>query len=255
VIAATGNRAARSTAAWLYLLLLLLRKEVTSTLATVANSVLLPICICYSAFMVSPTNIDVQRTWAIGGLVVGMGMTCLTQVSFAVATDRLRGGMRLIATLPVSARAYIASHLTYGVMLGLLVAGSGAVFLRISGLTAVSWDALPQLIFVAALSGLSLACIGVAIGIWTPDVATADTVVSSAGLVLAIVSPVFYPLSALPSYLRPIGWLSPYTHIASLASDIANARPLSLAHLSALAAIAAGALFSTMLLYRRGTTR
>jgi hypothetical protein len=39
----------------------------------------------------------------------------------------------------------------------------------------------------------------------------------------------------LPSWLAPIGWASPYTHIAALASALANGEQLDPASLLALA--------------------
>ena len=43
-----------------------------------------------------------------------------------------------------------------------------------------------------------------------------NTAVAISAIGLAVASPVFYELDALPPLLQPLAWLSPFTHVAPL---------------------------------------
>lgn len=223
---------------WKDVLVLLFRREGSNLYAVLANSVMLPAFVCYAAFMLTPVDSGAREVWALGGLVLALGTTSLSQIYYGVATDRLLGGYRLLSAQGVSRNIYAAVYLTYAVVLALLVGVAGAAFLRFAGLVSVGWEAVPTLLLLVLISGATLGAIGMCIGLSVKSFGMGDIIVNVSGMLLAVVSPVFYPATALPGIARPLAALSPYTHIAAVASALAAGRPAPESALWALSLLA-----------------
>lgn len=230
---------------------LLGRKELGNLVAYAANSAVLPLAICYSAFMLNPGAVAEQRQWLVSGIVVACGMTSLTIVCGAIVNDRLNGAARLLRSQSVSPVDYLGACLGWGVLLGFIAASLGASVMIATGLTRAGWSTLPYFIVTMLAGGLALSSLGVALAMLVRNPAEADVAVTLAGLILSVVSPLFYPLSALPAWIRPLALLSPYTHLGRLGVELAEARTPSIPSLCALALIAAVALAASAWLLRR----
>lgn len=233
--AASAPGSLNPVARLLAMLRLILRREGSNLIGIVGHSLLLPAFICYAAFMIAPNSFETRQSWVLGGIVLALGMTSLTQVHFAVTSDRLLGGLRLFSALGVDDRLYTAAYLAYGTMMALLVSVTGGAVMIWTGLAPGNAARLPELLLVGTLAGLVLASLGVLTGLSVRSFSMGDTVINLLGLVLVLVSPVFYQANALPAWLAPIGWASPYTHIAALASALANGAQLDPASIVALA--------------------
>lgn len=231
---------------WMPLLGLILSREGAALTTIVANGLLLPAFICYCAFMLSPPGDPVRVRWAIGGIVLGLGTMALNQIYFAVATDRLLGGRRLLAANGIGSGAYLAAHLAYALCLSTLVAIGGFAFLKIAGLAHGEWSAIGAVVLVCQTAGIALAGIGTVIGSTVPSFGMGDVVSNASGMLLVLLSPVFYPLDAISNWARALASLSPYTQVGlALAAlvDGKNPDPLALAALAAMAAIASVAAY------------
>jgi ABC-type multidrug transport system permease subunit len=204
------------------LLGLIVRREGANITALIANSLLLPAFICYAAFMLAPEAGPLRLRWAIGGLVLALGTMALNQTYFAVATDRLLGGLRLLSVNGVRNSTYVAAYLAYAVILGSIVTCGGVVFLQLAGLLHADLGSVLKFIAICQLASVSLGAIGISIGLLVRSFGMGDVVSNSAGMLAVAVSPVFYPIALVPAFLRPFVELSPYTQVATSLGSVAS---------------------------------
>lgn len=80
---------------------------------------------------------------------------------------------------------------------------------------------------VCATTWMAMLLLGFALGASTKNTRRANSLPQLLGLLLGFLPPVYYPLSQLPAYLRPLALLVPTTHAAQLAKYYAGLLPLS----------------------------
>jgi ABC-type polysaccharide/polyol phosphate export permease len=213
---------------------MLLRRERRHLAVIAANSLLMPACICYSAFMLAPEQAGVRRTWVLGALVLGLGTAALSQVYMGIAQDRLRGTLTLLRAMGTSRPAYIVSYLIYGsaLAIGVAIALTGVLF--VGGLVPADARVGLRILAVAAVAGFSLAGLGAAIGAHAENFGTGDLIAGASSFGLTLVSPVFYSSDGLWAPVRALSWASPYTHIARLLQATLAGAALPPEHLLAL---------------------
>jgi ABC-type polysaccharide/polyol phosphate export permease len=206
----------------LQVLLLILRREGSNLSAIVANGLLLPAFICYAAFMVTPAVGPQRLRWAIGGVVLALGTMSLNQIYFAVASDRLLGGLKMLSANGVSGGIYILAYLIYAVILATIVAFGGVAFLALSGLADLDIVSVLSTVAACQLAGFALGMIGAGIGLTVRSFGMGDVVSNSVGMLGIALSPVFYSIELVPFALRPFVELSPYTQLAKLLDVLAE---------------------------------
>lgn len=228
----------RGPASLFGLMRLHVRRDTADALSALANAFILPMAVGYMAFMLAPDIVTVRARWLAGALIMATGGACLSLVFSRVAADRWSGGGKLLATLPIAPITYAASLVAYAVAMAAVIAAFGVAILGFFHLAAPSWVGLLYGLIVACLAGVGLGSAGLMLGVWSPSVSAGDILVTAASLVLAVISPVLYPLSQLSTPWRWLAWMSPYTHMAEAVAAASQGRPAPY-HLLVLAGFAA----------------
>ncbi len=204
----------------------------------IMNAVLVPSVIFYLAFRIAPDRPSVLTVWIVGGIVISLAMVCMNQVGYAVLFDRFMGRLLLLRTTAITKTSYLAVQLVYAVVLALVMALVGIALLLYAGLMAFDVAQVSLVLGVAVVSGIAVGALGALVATWAPTQATGDSVLVLSGLGLAYLSPVFYPLSALPASLQWVAMLSPFTHMRQTLAQVVTETPIDLIHVAALGALA-----------------
>ena len=146
-----------------------------------------------------------------GTLVFSVSFSTANQLSQQFLAERFGGNLKLMITAPVSKFAYVAGTLLNSSMVGAGSVIAILVFALASGIDIEpTWTFLPVVAFaVLFLAGLSLF-----ITSFATSLAVGSMMANIVGIVLAMVSPVFFTMDQAPLLLRWLGYVSPLRYAA-----------------------------------------
>jgi ABC-2 type transport system permease protein len=117
--------------------------------------------------------------------------------------------MKLIVASPVHPLSYAAGVLAYSIAQALVTA---AVILSFAPLFGIDITLSFWLVPLILLTALSLTGIAIVIATWSPSMEVGNMLANTVGILIVILSPVYYSIDRLPEWLRWVARLSPYTH-------------------------------------------
>jgi len=202
------------------------------------NAFAMPAFVAYLGFMLAGGSLEAKRWWMAGSITLGLGMGGLAQVGFAVLTDRFLGRLDLLRSSPVSKFAYYAAHVSLAVVESLVLVLTALALLTALGIAAPGPAGIAAGVVAAICAGSAIGGLGAALAFSARDFDAGNTAVAISAIGLAVASPVFYEITALPWALRPVAWLSPFTHIAPLLRAAIAGAPIPGAALAATLALA-----------------
>ena len=146
-----------------------------------------------------------------GTLVFSVSFSTANQTAQQLLAERFNGNLKLIITAPVSKFAYVAGTLVHSSMVGAGSVVAILVFAAASGIEAdLTWTFLPIILLaVLFLAGLTLFTISFA-----PNLMVGSMLANIMGIILAMVSPVFFTMEQAPLLLRWLGYVSPLRYAA-----------------------------------------
>ncbi|HET9139383.1 ABC transporter permease [Actinophytocola sp.] len=158
-----------------------------------------------------------------------------------------------IAATPITARQIVSGHLTW-VMLRM--ASSTLVFLAVAAvLGAVTSPAVLLSFLVAVLAGMAVAAPVTAYSATLESEAPFSSLFRFVILPMTLLAGTFFPVEALPAWIRPLAWVTPLWHGTELARGavFGGLNPwAAVGHLAFLGAMfAAGAVLATRFFARR----
>ena len=138
-----------------------------------------------------------------GTLVFSVSFSTANQTAQQLLAERFNGNLKLIITAPVSKFAYVAGTLVHSSMVGAGSVVAILVFAAASGIDAdLTWTFLPIILLaVLFLAGLTLFTISFA-----PNLMVGSMLANIMGIILAMVSPVFFTMEQAPLLLRWLGY-------------------------------------------------
>lgn len=176
----------------------------------------LTIMISFAAGITESAKIN----YIIGAIVFSLSMAGVNGVGQDIAQDRLLGTLKWFITSPIHPISYALGLLIPHVIAGLL---NTTIILLLGkyvwGAPLILSPILP-LIFI--LSILSLLGVGTVIGSYSKVPAQAYGLTNVISFVIILLSPVYYSIDALPSYLRPVSYIFPTTYSAEVLRTLLN---------------------------------
>ena len=138
-------------------------------------------------------------------------MSTANQIAQQIMAERFNGNLKLMITAPVSKFAYVAGTLMHSSMVGAGSVVAILVFALVSGIDiAPTWTFLPVIaLAVLFLSGLAVFITGL-----SPSFTVGNMMANIVGIILAMVSPVFFTMEQAPLLLRWLGYVSPLRYAA-----------------------------------------
>ena len=174
-----------------------------------------------------------------GTLVFSVSFSTANQMSQLLLGERFVGNLKLIITAPVSKFAYVAGTLIHSSMVGAGSVVAILVFALVSGIDLdPTWTFLP----VVILSVLFLAGVSLFITSFASSQAVGSILANLVGIILAMVSPVFFTMEQAPLLLRWLGYVSPLRYAADGLSTSLTGHTDVAVEVAVLAASAFGAM-------------
>ena len=147
----------------------------------------------------------------IGTMVFGSTMLTTTMLGQSLLFDRFQHRLKMIITMPVSQVAYAFGILAFGGVLS----GSAVGILMIAALIAgvefhFTWAVLPIVAMtLLTMSGLTLFVVS-----YAPSPEVGGIMTNLMGILMALVSPVYFSMEQAPTVMRLFGWVSPLRYAA-----------------------------------------
>lgn len=185
--------------------------------------IVFPIGTLYFAKWLIPPSAEglVGTRLMTGSLVFALGLMTVNNLAQVMLTERFNNTLKLVITSPVSPLSYAAGVVTFSLLLGMVTAGAVLSFSPVVGIDIhLSWSLVP----VLALTSLSLTGMGVVIATWAPTAEVGNLLANVAGIIVTMLSPVYFPIERLPHWLRWVARFSPYTHAGAAIDGILSGR-------------------------------
>ena len=170
-----------------------------------------PLGVLFWLRVMVPDDPEVNLRVMAGAVVFGVSLSTANMLSQQIVQDRFLGRIKLLVTMPMSKSAYA---------LGVLIFSAGQatpviiILLSISSLAGVDLDLTWAVFPLVIASLLSISGIALLIGSYAPTVEIGGIMSNLFGVVLVMVSPVFFTMDQAPAALEGIGWVSPMRYAA-----------------------------------------
>ena len=170
-----------------------------------------PLGMFYFASALAPDTPEATRRAMVGSIVFGATMLTTNMLAQSVMQDRFQGRLKLIITMPVSRFAYAGGVLLFGFMLSASTVGVLVVVAFAAGVDiTLSWSFLPIVITVLlAMSGLTLFIVS-----YAPNPEVGGLMSNLMGILMALISPVYFSMEQAPAFMKAVGWISPLRYAA-----------------------------------------
>jgi len=185
--------------------------------------VMFPIGMLYFAkWLVPPGAQDAVGTRLMtGSLVFALGLMAVNNLAQVMLWDRFNNMLKLIITSPVHPLSYASGVVLFSMCQGMLTAVAVLSFSPVVGIDVhLDWWLAPVLL----LTTVSLTGIGVVIATWSPSMQVGNLMANMVGIMVTMLSPVYFPIERLPHWLRWVVRFSPYTHAGEAVDGILSGR-------------------------------
>ena len=157
----------------------------------------------------TPPGFDVGVRLVAGSLVFGLGLASVNLLAQLILFERFNNEMKLVIASPVHPLSYAAGVLIYSVGQALVTA---AVVLSFAPLFGIDITLSIWLLPLLLLTALSMTGMAFVIATWSPSMEAGNMMANTLGILVVILSPVYYPIDRLSEWLQWLARLSPYTH-------------------------------------------
>jgi ABC-2 type transport system permease protein len=200
---------------------------------------LFPVTLLFFARFLLPEEVEPTPRLIAGSMVYSLGLTTVNVLANGLTQTRFLYQLKLIQVCPVRASSYAAGRLIEPVIRSTITASLILLFAPIFG---IDIQISPWLIPVVLFTSLSLAGVAFLIGTWAPTMEIGNMLSVVVGILVVLMSPIYFPLERLPDWMEPIARLSPYTYAANALDAILSGQSGFYDDLAVLSAITAAGL-------------
>ena len=170
-----------------------------------------PLGVFYWLRVMVPDDPQVVLRIMSGAIVLGISLSTANMLGQQVIQDRFLGRMKLLITMPMSKAAYGVGVLAFAVLQASPVVALLLVFAIFGGADiSLTWVFLPLILPVL----ISLAGVTFIISSYAPSMETGSIMANLVGIILVLISPVFFTMEQAPLVLQWVGWVSPMRYAA-----------------------------------------
>ena len=170
-----------------------------------------PLGVLFWLKVMVPDNPDTNLRIMAGAVVFGVSLSTANMLSQQIVQDRFLGRIRLLVTMPMSKSAYASGVLIFS---GIQASPIILILLSTSPTVGVNLDLTWAFLPILLVTLLSISGIALLIGSYAPTVEIGGIMSNIFGVVLVLVSPVFFTMDQAPPALEWIGWVSPMRYAA-----------------------------------------
>ena len=170
-----------------------------------------PLGVLFWLKVMVPDDQEANLRIMAGAVVFGISLSTANMLSQQILQDRFLGRLKLLVTMPVSKSAYASGVLLFSTIQAvpiiiILLVFSGSVDVDLQ----ISWPFFPLILVTL----LCVAGIGLLISSVAPTLEVGGIMSNLFGIVLVMISPVFFTMDQAPSALKIVGWASPMRYAA-----------------------------------------
>ena len=175
------------------------------------STLVFPMGMFYFASALAPDNAEATRRAMVGSMVFGPTMLTTAMLGQNVIFDRFQNRLKLIITMPVSRVAYAFGILSFGIMLS----GSAVVILIVAALVAgVEFHFTLAVVPIVVMTLLTMSGITLFVVSYAPSPEVGGIMSNLLGILMALISPVYFPMEQAPAVMKAFGWVSPLRYAA-----------------------------------------
>ncbi len=207
----------------------------------IVTAIIIPIGTLYFAkWLVPPGAQDLVGTRLMtGSLVFAIGLMTVNNLAQIMLFERFNFTLKLVVTSPVHPLSYALGVIGFSLVQGMATAAAVLLFAPVVGIDIhVGWELLPLLV----LTSLSLTGLGLIIATWSPAAEIGNVMANLVGIMVTLLSPVYFPPDRLPGWLQWLTRFSPYTHAGTALDAVLSGNGGFGRSAAYLAAITAGGL-------------
>jgi ABC-2 type transport system permease protein len=185
--------------------------------------VMFPIGTLYFAKWLIPPGAEalVGTRLMTGSLVFALGLMTVNNLAQIMLWERFNSTLKLVITSPVHPLSYALGVISLSLVQGMITAAAVLSFSPVVGIDIeLDWWLIPVLM----LTSLSLTGLGVIIATWSPSMEMGNVMANMVGIMVTLLSPVYFPIERLPHWLRWVVRFSPYTHAGEAVDRILSGR-------------------------------
>ena len=177
----------------------------------VMRPLVFPLGIFYWLTIVTPDDPEVVRRVLTGAIIFGFSLAATNMLSQQLIQDRFLGRLKLIITMPVSKVAYGMGVMVFATIMS---APTVVLLLAFAPLLSVefdlTWTFFPFIVPVLfTMGGLTFL-----IASYAPSMEVGSILSNLFGVVLVVISPVFFSMDEAPAAIQWLGWISPMRYAA-----------------------------------------
>jgi ABC-2 type transport system permease protein len=167
----------------------------------VLSIVMFPIGTLYFAKALIPPGAEdlVGTRLMTGSLVFALGLMTVNNLAQIMLWERFNQTLKLVITSPVHPLSYACGIISFALVQGMITAVVVLSFAPVVNIhIELSWWLIPVLM----LTSLSLTGFGVIIATWSPTQEMGNILANMVGIMVTLLSPVYFPIERLPHWLR-----------------------------------------------------
>ena len=175
------------------------------------GSLIFPMSIFYWSRALAPDDPDALRRVMTGTIVMGVSIMTTSMLGQQLIQDRFQGRLKLMITMPMSKVAYFSGVLAFAVLQASLTV---ALLLGFAWVAGVDFDVTWAFILIAVPVLLTMAGLTLLIVTFAPSAEVGGIMTNLFGVLLVMISPVFFTMERAPLLLQWLGWVSPLRYAA-----------------------------------------
>ena len=170
-----------------------------------------PLAIFLWLRIMAPEEPEVALRMVTGAIIFGFALSTANMLAQQIILDRFSGRLKLIITMPISKFSYGLGVLAFAMFLTAPMVVLLLMFAAFAGVDfQLTWVFFPLLLPVLlTMGGLTFI-----VASYAPSQEAGSIMANLVGIVLVVVSPVFFSMDRAPLVLKILGWVSPMRYAA-----------------------------------------
>jgi len=170
-----------------------------------------PLGVLFWLRIMVPDDPEMNRRILAGAVVFGVSLSTANLLTQQILQDRFLGRLKLLITMPMSKASYAVGVIAVSTIQAVPIVVVLLAFSPLVGVElALTWALLP--LIISTLLGIS--GIALLIASHAPSIEIGGIMANLFGVVLVMVSPVFFTMDQAPLILQLLGWISPMRYAA-----------------------------------------
>jgi ABC-type multidrug transport system permease subunit len=175
------------------------------------GALVFPMSMFYWSRALGANDPEAVRRLMIGAIIFGVSIQTVSGVGQSMISNRFQGKLKLMITMPMSKVSYAFGEMAWVAMQTVVIVALLLVIGRIVGVDyTLTWAFFPLLAaMVLTMAGLTLF-----IASYAPSLEVGSIMTNLVGILLVMVSPVFFTMERAPLLLKLLGHVSPLRYAA-----------------------------------------